>query len=163
MLVKASNEIHLTDILVGDIWICSGQSNMEWHVNSVTNAAAEIASANYPFIRHFEYRKDIATLPLDDLKYEGEWQPANKENVANFTAVGYFFARKLNQALDVPIGLIHTSWGGTDAETWISKEGFESGEAYAQTIGALPQLDLDSLNKEYTSRSLTMVQELQGN
>jgi sialate O-acetylesterase len=163
MLVKASNEIHLTDILVGDIWICSGQSNMEWHVNSVTNAAAEISSANYPFIRHFEYHKDIATLPLDDLKYEGEWQPATKENVANFTAVGYFFARKLNQELNVPIGLIHTSWGGTDAETWISKDGFQSGEAYAQTIGALPQLDLDSLNKEYTSRSLKMVQELQGN
>lgn len=162
MVVKGTNEIRLTDILMGDVWICSGQSNMEFHVNDVTDAGKEIAAANYPAIRHFEYLKDVSAKPVDDLKYDGTWQPATKDHVADFTAVGYFFARKLNQELDIPIGLIHTSWGGTDVETWISKEGFQSSETFSKTVGALPQLNLDSLAITYKNKAMTMVQDVQG-
>ena len=119
LVVKGKNEIRLTNILVGDVWVCSGQSNMEFHLQSVNDAKEEIAVAKYPRIRLFTVQKNTSTIPLDDCESEG-WAVCIPESAASFSAVGYFFGKKLIDDLDVAIGLIHTSWGGTNVETWTS-------------------------------------------
>ncbi len=107
-----------TNVLVGDVWICSGQSNMEWPVAASNNAQTEIAAANYPQIRLFTVPKTIATEPRRDV--QSRWQVCSPATVGDFSAVGYFFGRHLNRDLKVPIGLIDSSWGGTVAEAWVS-------------------------------------------
>lgn len=116
-----SNTINFADVLVGDVWICSGQSNMEWIVRNSNDADREIAAANYPNIRHFTVEKAMSYSPQADLA-GGKWQVCRPEAAGDFSAVAYFFGRKLNQDLNVPIGLINTSWGGTNIETWTSWE-----------------------------------------
>lgn len=113
--------ISLKNILVGDVWLCSGQSNMEWPVALANNADTEIASANDSNIRHFAVPKSYATTPSDELE-GGEWLMTSPENVGSFTAVGYFFAREMRKHSDVPIGLLHSSWGGSRIEPWMSRE-----------------------------------------
>lgn len=114
-----SNVVTLKDILVGDVWVGSGQSNMEWTMKDTQNATEEIAKANYPKIRLFTVTKTMSYQPQKDLA-GGEWMECNPENTRDFSAVAYFFGRKLNLELDVPIGLINTSWGGTNIQTWMS-------------------------------------------
>jgi sialate O-acetylesterase len=111
------------DILIGEVWICSGQSNMEFPVDRVFNAEVELLSANYPRIRLMTIKKEFATDPLKNC--EGQWATCTPGSVAKFSALGYFFGRRLNQALDVPIGLVDDSWGGSTAEAWISRREFE--------------------------------------
>jgi sialate O-acetylesterase len=152
----------LHGVLTGDVWICSGQSNMEFTVNRARNSSQEIQQANYPAIRHFTVTKDVAGKPKDDLQYNGSWQTATTANVAGFTAVGYFFARELYQQLQIPIGLIHTSWGGTEVETWISREGFSNNETFGQMIKGLPVLDTDSLIRSRQKGLLATINQLQG-
>ncbi|NDV59098.1 sialate O-acetylesterase [Bacteroides sp. 519] len=117
-----SDKIRLSDILIGDVWVCSGQSNMEWVVSNSNAAEEEIANAKYPQIRAFNVIKDLSVKPKDDLK--GNWEVCSPATVGNFSAVGYFFARDLYQNLQIPIGIINSSWGGTDIETWISRGTF---------------------------------------
>jgi sialate O-acetylesterase len=107
------------DILVGDVWVCSGQSNMEWAVADSMNAAAEIALASDSAIRHFKVPRSWSAEPVDTLA-GGQWQTADPESVGSFTAVGYFFAREIRREIEVPIGLINTSWGGSRIESWMS-------------------------------------------
>lgn len=161
--IKGKNLLRFNDVLVGDVWICSGQSNMEWTVFNSKNAKEEIKAANYPKIRHFKVKNDLAGQPLADLKFEGAWKPALPENVGDFTAVGYFFARDLYKELNVPIGLINTSWGGTDIETWISKSAFENNSDFKQMISRLPAIDLDALAKAKVQATSDLVMRLQGN
>lgn len=121
MTVSGPETVTLNNVLVGDVWICSGQSNMEWRVQDTDNAQAEIAAANFPEIRHLEIPHVTAAEPQKTVANDG-WKVCSPETVPRFTAVGFYFGRKLNQDLKVPIGLIHTSWGGTIAEAWTSKE-----------------------------------------
>jgi sialate O-acetylesterase len=116
--IAGKNTIRLQNVLVGEVWVCSGQSNMQWSVKASANPDAEIASAEYPNIRLFSVKRTVAEKPLSDV--EGEWVACRPETVADFSAVGYFFGRELHKTLNVPIGLIHTSWGGTPAESWTS-------------------------------------------
>jgi sialate O-acetylesterase len=109
------------NVLVGDVWICSGQSNMEWTVENSMDAEHEIAAANDPRIRHFKVPKSWAASPETTLA-GGTWEPTDPTHVGTFTAVGYFFARELRKHNDVPIGLINTSWGGSRIEPWMSAE-----------------------------------------
>jgi sialate O-acetylesterase len=125
LTVKGSETVTLNNVLVGDVWICSGQSNMEMGIANCNNAQQEIASANYPNIRLFTVQKKIALTPQTTCN--GNWDVCTPQTVAaggwgGFSAVGYFFGRTLNEKLHVPIGLIHTSWGGTIAEAWTSPE-----------------------------------------
>jgi sialate O-acetylesterase len=124
MTVAAKNTVVVHDVLVGEVWVCSGQSNMEMTVNRCMNFAQEKAAANFPNLRHFLVKKNPADAPVSDVS--GSWQPTTPEAVGGFTAVGYFFGRELNQKLNVPVGLIHTSWGGTAAELWTSKPALEA-------------------------------------
>ena len=140
-----SGTVRLVDVLVGEVWLCSGQSNMEWSLSRAMDADKEIAAANYPQIRHFEVEKSVSTQPQPTLKGSG-WKPANPENAGSFTAVGYFFARKLHKELGVPIGLIHSSWGGSHVETWTSRQAFENSPGFAPMIQGLSMEYLDSLS-----------------
>lgn len=162
LVVKGKNTITLNNVMVGDVWICSGQSNMEWPVSAVKNAEQEIRSAAYPLIRHFKVRNDVGDKPKEDLQYKSAWATAMPSSVGTFTAVGYFFARQLYEQLHVPIGLINTSWGGTDAETWISRNGFESSDEFRQMIQGMPSLNLDSIAKQRKAAMQKILQTLQG-
>lgn len=159
--VKGHNDITVHDVLMGDVWICSGQSNMEFHVKDVFNADKEKAASANPDIRHFYLPKDISATPKADIK-QSAWLPASPENTGEFTAVGYFFARALNEQLHVPIGLIHTSWGGTIVETWISREGLADNEAFSDLMKNTPVLNLDSFALVNKNRVAKTIQTLQG-
>jgi sialate O-acetylesterase len=120
--MKISNgkeDIVLTNILIGDVWLGSGQSNMEWVVRNSNDAEQEISAANYDKIRLFTVAKKMSFTPLEDIT-GGPWEICSSATVGKFSAVAYFFGRKLHQELDIPIGLVNSSWGGTNIETWIS-------------------------------------------
>ncbi|MBF0405845.1 MAG: hypothetical protein HQM10_00710 [Candidatus Riflebacteria bacterium] len=159
--IKGKNIITIKNVLVGEVWICSGQSNMEFNVKGVINAEKEINDANYPFIRHFAVVKDISSLPKEDIK-GGEWAVCDKSTVASFTAVGYFFAKQIYDELKVPVGLIHASWGGSNSETWTSREAFENSDEFKEMIAQMPQIDLDSISKLYIEQKEKLVEKLQG-
>lgn len=112
------------DILIGDVWVCSGQSNMEWVVADSMNASAEIALASDPTIRHFKVPRSWAAAPQSELA-GGSWTSAAPGHVGAFSAVGYFFARELRRHVDVPIGLLNATWGGSRIEAWMSAEALE--------------------------------------
>jgi sialate O-acetylesterase len=113
------NRIVVDNVLVGDVWVASGQSNMEWPMSRSRDAEKEIAAANNPQIRVFRVMHKVSDVPLDDVQGPG-WRPATPETMRDTTAVGYFFARHLNQQLKVPIAVIQSAWGGTPAESWTS-------------------------------------------
>ncbi|MDA0323768.1 MAG: 9-O-acetylesterase, partial [Verrucomicrobia bacterium] len=112
----------LSDILVGDVWICSGQSNMEWPLQAATQSTEEVAAANYPHLRHIKIGGGTSPVPLPDI--QGTWQVCTPQTAGGFTAVGYFFARYLQKELDVPMGLMGSNWGGTMIEPWTPPVGF---------------------------------------
>lgn len=116
---SAGEALRVRDVLVGDVWLCSGQSNMEWTVRDARDAEAEIAAADDPWIRHFKVPRSWAETPAAALA-GGGWEPADPEHVGGFTAVGYFFARRLRPHVGVPIGLINSTWGGSRIEAWMS-------------------------------------------
>jgi sialate O-acetylesterase len=123
MIIKGKNTVTISNILVGEVWVCSGQSNMEMNVKHSEDKRyqAEISSANNSQIRHIKIKNTVSDTPLADVT--GEWKIANdSNNVADFSSVGYFFALKLQEELHVPVGLINSSWGGTVVETWISRD-----------------------------------------
>jgi sialate O-acetylesterase len=126
-----SRSVTLTNILIGDIWICSGQSNMEWILKNTNNAEKEIAESNYPKIRLFTVAKETGFKARTDLS--GTWMECNAGTSGDFSAVAYFFARKLLGELNVPVGLINTSWGGTNIQTWMSGEVISKMDEYKNT------------------------------
>ena len=127
LTIKGYNEIVLKNVLIGEIWLCSGQSNMEWSANMGINSAQdEVKQANFPTIRFFSVIHRTATAPQIDL--EGQWAECSPASMQNFSAVAYFFARKLQAELKVPIGMINSSWGGTPAECWMPSEAFEGND-----------------------------------
>jgi sialate O-acetylesterase len=112
-------------VLAGDVWVASGQSNMEMALKSVDSAPAEIASANYPRIRLLHVKNRVASYPLDDVE-AAPWAACTPETAPGFSAVAYFFGRKLHEKLGVPIGLIESAWGGTPADAWTSLRALSS-------------------------------------
>ncbi|SEN65263.1 sialate O-acetylesterase [bacterium A37T11] len=155
--VKGNNNITLTDVLLGDIWLCSGQSNMEFELERANNGKEEIAAANYPQIRQIKIPRIVAGNPQDDINGEVTWKTATPENVGKFTAVGYFFAKGLYKDLHVPIGLINSSWGGTMIETWISKEAFEQTSSFKDAITNFTEVPLNTLNKAQPNNYPTLL------
>ncbi|MDA7881289.1 hypothetical protein N9A94_03205 [Akkermansiaceae bacterium] len=125
MTVKGKNTVELKDILLGEVWICSGQSNMEWGVNGALNPKEEIAAADYPQIRLFNVPGHVAK-PDPDNDPRGQWQICSPQTIAGFSAVGYYFGRELQKELKVPIGLVGTNWGGTRIEPWTPPVGFKA-------------------------------------
>lgn len=138
LTINGENTIEFKNILVGDVWLCSGQSNMEWVVGLSNNFEVEKASANTPNIRHIKILKEISFEPQSDVK-ETKWDVCSPETVGNFTAVGYFFAKKMYEETHVPVGLINSSWGGTNIETWISRGAFENSDEFKEMIASMPK------------------------
>jgi sialate O-acetylesterase len=116
LTIAGKNTVTIKNVLVGEVWVCSGQSNMEWPVRASADAERHIANSANPKIRLFTVPKVGAEKPLDSVK--GQWKECGPDTVGSFSAVAYFFGRDVQKALDVPVGLIHTSWGGTPAEAW---------------------------------------------
>jgi sialate O-acetylesterase len=140
LVVTGKNKKTFENVLVGEVWVCSGQSNMEWPVQRVNNAEKEIAEAKFPTIRLFQVKKAVsADKPAEDVT--GKWVVCSPETVANFSAVGYFFGRELETALDQPVGLIDTSWGGTPAESWATREKLESDPAFKPILDRWTEID----------------------
>ena len=130
MTIAGKNTLTVKNVAVGEVWVASGQSNMEMAVKGAMNSEQEIAAAKFPDIRVFTVTKNGSKAPLDDCA--GKWEIATPENAGHFSAVGYFFSRELHQKLKQPVGLIHTSWGGTPLETWIPESGMKSNEAFGE-------------------------------
>ncbi|MFM2198369.1 MAG: hypothetical protein RLZZ505_1801 [Verrucomicrobiota bacterium] len=123
MKISGDNEVTVNNLLVGEVWVASGQSNMEWTLNASFQPEVEKPKANFPQIRMITAKKVASLQPLDQI--EGSWQACSPETVGGFSAVAYYFARDLHAKLGVPVGIISTSWGGTPAQAWTSAEGFE--------------------------------------
>ncbi len=140
MTIAGKNTETIENVAIGEVWIASGQSNMEFGVKGAINSEKEIASAKFPDIRVFTVTKKGSATPLDDCT--GKWKVATPETVGHFSAVGYFFIRELHQKLKMPVGLIHTSWGGTPCETWIPESGMNSnprfGDHWKKKMDAYP-------------------------
>ncbi|MGH7980107.1 MAG: sialate O-acetylesterase, partial [Limisphaerales bacterium] len=127
LTVTGSSTVTYDDVMVGEVWLCSGQSNMEFGMGMVTNSAEEIAAADHPAIRLLLVRRDWEPQPKDDIM--ATWKKCTPESVTEggwngFSAVAYFFGRELNEKLGVPVGLIESDWGGTRIESWTPPEGF---------------------------------------
>jgi sialate O-acetylesterase len=145
----ADTSIVVNNVLLGEVWICSGQSNMEmpmcgWPPDSIYNSFAEIAAANYSDIRLYSVPRNAAPIPIDDC--EAQWIECSPKNIRNFSATAYFFGRKIHQELNVPVGLIHASWGGTPAESWTSKEYLADFPEFKDFVATL-----DSYEEKYDS------------
>ncbi len=159
MEVRGKNRVNLEDILVGDVWICSGQSNMEMTVASSNNAEEEIAGAGYPEIRLFDVPHNVQVMPVEDIPL-GEWFACSPETVGNFSAVGYFFGRHIHRSVDVPIGLISTNWGGTNVETWTSREMSATVPEMKKAIEGMEQADMDQLVEKMEQERREMLESL---
>jgi len=117
--INNGNELTLKNVMIGEVWICSGQSNMEWSAShNLMNAEEEIKNANYPDIRLFHVQKVASETPQDNCF--AKWEECSPASMKTFSSVGYFFSRSLHQNLNIPIGIIEVAWGGTPAEVWIN-------------------------------------------
>jgi sialate O-acetylesterase len=151
MTISGKNTIVLKNILVGEVWICSGQSNMEMGIGLVNNARQEIAAADYPQIRLFHVALRSSGQPQTDV--EGSWKVCSPENISTgniwegwpkgFSAVAYFFGRELHKELGVPVGLICSAWGGTPIEPWTPPVGFTLVEELADMTKQIEQADVE--------------------
>jgi sialate O-acetylesterase len=137
MTVAGSSRVELKEILIGEVWLCSGQSNMEWSVARSANAQQEIAAARHPRVRHIKIGRAPSATPQSDAPTDKGWEVCSPETAGNFTAVGYFFGRHLQEELDVPIGLIGSNWGGTRIEPWTPPVGFQQVPALKQIADEL--------------------------
>src|SRR5688572_3121238 len=119
LIVQGRDTVRVRDVLVGDVWLCGGQSNMAFTVYRGLNANAEIGVANFPLIRHFLVPRRVAHNPATDVS--GVWQICHADSVADFSGVGYFFARDLHRRNGIPVGLVNATWGGTQIESWMAE------------------------------------------
>ena len=161
LIISGKNKIVIKDVWVGEVWICSGQSNMEFQMYKTKNSKDEIEDSNYPMIRHFGVAQDLSGSLKEDLK-AGKWAVCHKETISDFTAVGFFFAKKLYAELKIPIGIINTSWGGTCVETWTSRQAFEKNDEFKAMIADVPQVDMDAVFEIYKKSVLDNIKKVQG-
>lgn len=154
-VVTGKNEITFDDVLLGEVWVCSGQSNMQFGVGGVNNATEEIATADFPQIRLFSVPNVTAVFPQYDVN--ANWQICSPQTVSPFSAVGYFFGRYLHKELQVPVGLINTSWGGTICEAWTSAEALRANlPEFTTALDAITNLSGNMINSidDYNKKQL---------
>ena len=146
LVIQGKNRIEIKDILSGDVWLCSGQSNMGWPISKSLNAAEEISQANFPQIRSFKVERNPSLKKAND--FGGEWKVCSPATAGEFSASAYFTGRKLHKELNVPIGLLTTCWGGTCVEAWTPWSDQED-DSFAKARKSL----LDKKAKGYTPES----------
>jgi sialate O-acetylesterase len=141
MVIEGAKDlIELDGILVGDVWICSGQSNMVWPVERLPSVEEDTADAQYSGMRLFTVPRTPQNRPADDIP-SGEWMECTPANVLSFSSVGFFFGKEIHNDLRIPVGLVSTNWGGTNVETWTSGESIRQVDGFAERVDALPSLD----------------------
>ena len=149
LTIEGKNQIHIEDVLLGDIWLCSGQSNMEWGLGGC-DAPEDIQKADFPGIRHFGVELHFAATPQKDVK--GRWSVCTPQTSPGFTAVGFYFARRVFQETGVPIGLLRSSVGGTNIELWMSQETLMNTPA----LGSYGKMMRDSLAQYQTDLAASL-------
>ncbi|MBC7889644.1 MAG: 9-O-acetylesterase [Ferruginibacter sp.] len=149
MVIAGNNSITLNNLLIGDVWICGGQSNMEVTMSNALNPDQEIAAAINPNIHFFDVAHATTALSAEDVK--GKWLECNPVNIKNFSAIAYYFARHIQPRINVPVGLIECAYGGTAAEAWISPEGLAGDQVFGEQASQLKSLDLDDQIKNSAS------------
>lgn len=154
MTVSGHNTLTIQDILVGEVWLCSGQSNMEWNLGGAETGAQEVPRADHPTIRLFKINAPPNPYPQSHV--QASWRVCRPDSVGDFTAVGYFFGKHLNEQLDVPVGLIQAAWGGTRIEPWTSRKGFEQQPALADVVARI-----DKAEASYRGQMPGKLQEIQ--
>ena len=138
MSVSSGDEkIEFSDILLGEVWICSGQSNMEWRVAQAANGPEEIAAADHPMIRFFDVPQHVKQNEPQQDAQDADWKVCSPETIGGFSAVGYFFGRELQQKVNVPIGLVGSNWGGQRIEPFTPPVGFEQVPDLADYVAEL--------------------------
>jgi Beta-galactosidase/beta-glucuronidase len=155
MTITGKNLITLKNILMGEVWLCSGQSNMEMPLagwGRIKDYQTEIANANYPNIRLFTVPKKIGNKPVKDME-SGKWEECSPSTIPEFSSVAYFFGRNLNKELKVPIGLINSSWGGTVAETWVSAGAINTMNDFKVQLNTLDGLDWTNLKSDFEKKA----------
>ncbi len=158
LTVKGKNTVKLENVLVGEVWLCSGQSNMEWKVGSSVGGDLEkLTASRLKSLRFLTVRTPGQQTPVS--QPDQKWQPCDGESVLNFSAVGYYFGRQLTDTLNVPVGLIDNSWGGSACEAWVRRDKLESEAAYGPLMEKWKKLeaayDHDAEMKKY--REVTLV------
>jgi sialate O-acetylesterase len=147
LAIQGKNSIVIHDVLVGEVWICSGQSNMEFTLKSVKDADSEITTAGFPEIRQIKIPLTVSGTPKEDIP-PANWIVCSAKTAGDLTAVGYFFARELVKRLHVPVGLINSTWGGTMIESWTSHEAFENSPAFKSMVASMNGRDIGPVIKE---------------
>jgi len=147
LVVKGKNKLSVNDVLVGEVWICSGQSNMAMTVNRCKDFDKEKAEAKFPQLRMFTLERSSKAEPQEDCK--GRWELTTPENIAFFSATAYFFGREIHQQMKVPVGLINTSWGGTSIEAWTSMEA----QSKLKEYGAISESWVKLTEKPYDEKA----------
>ncbi|WP_256009046.1 sialate O-acetylesterase [Desertivirga xinjiangensis] len=159
LAISGRNNVSFSDVLVGEVWVCSGQSNMEFPLKSAMNAETEISAADYPMIRQLTVPRHISMVPLNDMEAT-EWKPCSPQTAGSFSAVAYFFAKQLWEELKIPVGLIHSSWGGTNIETWTSREALAKHPDFAP-LNSAPKT-FAAINLAKREKILDVVRKFQG-
>ncbi len=167
--VKGSSQVKISDILVGEVWICSGQSNMQWSVNAGNDPDLEKLAANYPNLRMINFPQTGSQEPI--WTHDRQWMLCNPENVGSFSAVGFYFARQLHQTLGVPVGMINNAWGGSACEAWINRDILRVDGKYAELLARWEKDEADfkaltekaSLTTEEDARIRALTGRMRGN
>lgn len=155
LVIAGNSTVTLRDVLVGEVWLASGQSNMEWPLANVPDAAKVTAAINQPFVRQLLVTHSVTSAPADTVATSG-WQPADPQTAGAFSAVAWYFAAELQRKLGVPVGIIHSSWGGTPIESWMDARTLRSAAAWP-TIEARWQKDLTELPERQAHHPAEMV------
>lgn len=162
LIVSGKNKITINNVLVGEVWICSGQSNMEMPIagwGQIFNYEEEIKNANYPFIRQFDVPNTLSFTPQEDVS-GGDWKECNPANAGEFSAAAYFFAREVYNYLKIPIGLINSTWGGTQCESWTSQQGFAQSDEYKNIADVIKSGDVQTFFKNRNEAKIKRLEKL---
>lgn len=162
LTVSGKNKIIINNVLVGEVWVCSGQSNMEMPIagwGQIFNYEEEIKNADYPLIRQFDVPNTVSFTPQEDVS-GGDWKICNSTNAGEFSAAAYFFARELYNHLKVPIGLINSTWGGTQCESWTSQQGFAESDEYKNIADVIKSGDIQTVLKNRNETKIKNLEKL---
>jgi len=164
LIVQGKNKIVIDNILTGEVWICSGQSNMEMPIagwGQINNYEKEIISADYPNIRQFDVPNTVSTQPEHELK-GGQWRICHPSTAGEFSATAYFFAREIWQRLGVPVGLINTTWGGTQSEAWTSRQAFAQSDQFKHIADEMQTGDINKIMQLRNGAMVNRIKKWQG-
>lgn len=148
MVISEDNKITFKDVYIGDVWFCSGQSNMGWKLEDALNGKEELSKASHEKIKLLQVSRTMAGIPQKDIE-KGQWETSSPESAEGFSAVAYFFGRELFQKYNVPIGLINSSWGGTNIEAWMSEDLMGKHTAAQKVIAEMKGINFQEVMKSY--------------